>query len=225
MGQILLNTGGAPPTPAAGFTTIYVKADKRVYTKDDTGAELIVSNAIDIHVSSVAGKTGDVTLLKPDVGLANVDNTSDEAKPISLLQAAALALKANQTAVDLKADQGTTYTMVETDSRIQAVVGVAPGALDTLAELGAAFGNDADYAATVAAALSLKADHVGISPGLTAGVTYALKSATTTVEISSAVAPAPGQVLTATTDSAATWQTPGSDVGGLTALIGALIYG
>lgn len=40
-------------------------------------------------VTSVAGKTGAVTLAKADVGLANVDNTSDASKPVSTAQAAA----------------------------------------------------------------------------------------------------------------------------------------
>ncbi|MFS0718872.1 hypothetical protein, partial [Arthrobacter phoenicis] len=44
-------------------------------------------------VSSVAGKTGAVTLVKADVGLSNVDNTADTAKPIST---------ATQTALDAK---------------------------------------------------------------------------------------------------------------------------
>lgn len=44
-------------------------------------------------VSSVANKTGDVTLTKNDVGLSNVDNTSDLNKPIS---------SATQTALDDK---------------------------------------------------------------------------------------------------------------------------
>jgi len=46
-------------------------------------------------VTSVAGKTGAVTLTKTDVGLANVDNTADTAKPVSTLQQTALDLKAN----------------------------------------------------------------------------------------------------------------------------------
>lgn len=46
-------------------------------------------------VQSVAGKTGDVALVKADVGLANVDNTSDVNKPVSLAQQSALNLKAN----------------------------------------------------------------------------------------------------------------------------------
>jgi hypothetical protein len=44
-------------------------------------------------VLNVAGKTGAVTLVKADVGLGSVDNTADTAKPVSTLQAAAIALK------------------------------------------------------------------------------------------------------------------------------------
>lgn len=40
-------------------------------------------------VQSVAGKTGAVSLAKADVGLGNVDNTSDANKPVSTAQAAA----------------------------------------------------------------------------------------------------------------------------------------
>lgn len=42
-------------------------------------------------VTSVAGKTGAVTLAKSDVGLGNVDNTSDANKPVSTAQATAIA--------------------------------------------------------------------------------------------------------------------------------------
>lgn len=47
-------------------------------------------------VSTVNGKVGVVVIDKADVGLANVDNTSDVNKPISVLQQAALDLKANK---------------------------------------------------------------------------------------------------------------------------------
>ena len=46
--------------------------------------------AADAPVQSVAGKTGAVTLVKGDVGLQNVDNTSDLNKPISSATQAAL---------------------------------------------------------------------------------------------------------------------------------------
>lgn len=42
-------------------------------------------------VTSVAGKTGAITLAKSDVGLGNVDNTSDASKPVSTAQATAIA--------------------------------------------------------------------------------------------------------------------------------------
>lgn len=46
-------------------------------------------------VQTVAGRTGDVTLTKSDVGLNNVDNTSDSSKPISSATATALGSKAD----------------------------------------------------------------------------------------------------------------------------------
>ena len=51
-------------------------------------------------VTSVAGKVGDVVLDKDDVGLSNVDNTSDLNKPIST---------ATQSALNLKADSNTIF--------------------------------------------------------------------------------------------------------------------
>lgn len=48
----------------------------------------------------------------------------------------------------------------------------------------------------------------GTAASLTSGITQALKSASTTVNVSSATAPSTGQILTATGASAATWQTP-----------------
>ena len=47
------------------------------------------------QVASVAGKTGAVTLVKADVGLSNVDNTSDANKPVSSATQTALNLKLN----------------------------------------------------------------------------------------------------------------------------------
>jgi hypothetical protein len=59
----------------------------------------IASGAQVNNVTSVAGRTGAVTLTKSDVGLANVDNTADSAKPVSVAQQAALDLKASTTSV------------------------------------------------------------------------------------------------------------------------------
>lgn len=44
-------------------------------------------------VQSVSGRTGDITLTAVDVGLSNVNNTSDADKPVSTAQATAISLK------------------------------------------------------------------------------------------------------------------------------------
>ena len=56
-------------------------------------------------VTSVAGRTGQVTLTKTDVGLDQVDNTSDLNKPISTATQEALASKADTTAIPTKLSQ------------------------------------------------------------------------------------------------------------------------
>jgi len=66
---------------------------------DNTTTTFTVKNGDDGAVMSVAGKTGDVTLTKADVGLSDVDNTSDAEKPIS---------NATQTALNDKEPKDTT---------------------------------------------------------------------------------------------------------------------
>jgi hypothetical protein len=61
-----------------------------------------IANLASVPVSSVAGKTGAVALVKADVGLGNVDNTSDLSKPIST---------ATQTALDGKSATGHTHVL------------------------------------------------------------------------------------------------------------------
>lgn len=56
----------------------------------------------------------------------------------------------------------------------------------------------------------------GTASGLTSGITNALKSASTTVDVSAATAPTANQVLTATDGTHATWQTPGAGSGTVT---------
>ena len=84
------NLAGFPATGEAG--KIYVALDtNKTYRWSGTAYVYITSGAVD----SVAGKTGVVTLVKGDVGLGNVDNTSDANKPVSTAQQTALNLKAN----------------------------------------------------------------------------------------------------------------------------------
>lgn len=87
-------------------------------------------------VASVAGKTGNVTLVKADVGLANVDNTSDASKPVSTAQQAALDLKQR------KAVTGTIGTAISTNAKTVTISGYTPAAGDIL-ELTLTNGNTA----------------------------------------------------------------------------------
>ncbi|MGV9001916.1 MAG: hypothetical protein ACOH18_03080 [Candidatus Saccharimonadaceae bacterium] len=57
-------------------------------------------------VSSVSGRTGDVTLTKTDVGLSSVDNTSDANKPVSVAVQNSLNQKANASSLSVVATSG-----------------------------------------------------------------------------------------------------------------------
>jgi hypothetical protein len=113
--------GGLVPTaqlPALAITEVFAAASQAamlaltaqrgdVALRSDNGKTFILSTdspgtladwkevqAIGV-VQSVAGQTGVVVLAKGDVGLGNVDNTSDANKPVSTAQQTALNLKAD----------------------------------------------------------------------------------------------------------------------------------
>ena len=74
-------------------------------------------------VQSVAGQTGAVVLAKGDVGLGNVDNTADSAKPVSTAQAAADA--AVQAAAVQRANHTGTQAIATVDGLQTALDGKA----------------------------------------------------------------------------------------------------
>lgn len=74
------------------------KLNPHLVTKEQVGLgnvenerQYSASNPPPYPVTSVAGKTGAVTLGKSDVGLGNVDNTADTDKPVSTAQSTAIA--------------------------------------------------------------------------------------------------------------------------------------
>ena len=92
------STSEANSAASAGVAT--AKALEAANSADSAAASAAI--AASAPVTSVAGKTGDVTLGKSDVGLGNVDNTSDAGKPVST---------ATQTALNAKASlSGATFT-------------------------------------------------------------------------------------------------------------------
>lgn len=112
------------------------------YPNPTFSADMATQAELDTHIANAANPHATT---KAQVGLGNVDNTSDVNKPVSTAQAAAIA------------------------AAIAALISGAPGALDTLDELAAAFGDDANFATTVTNLLALKAPLA--SPALTGNPT------------------------------------------------------
>jgi hypothetical protein len=113
-------------------------------------------------------------LVKGDVGLGNADNTSDANKPVSTAGQTALNLKANLSSptftgtptlptgtIAVTQTAGNSSTAVATTAfvgtAVANIVDTAPEALNTLNELAAALGDDANFATTVSTNLGLKA--------------------------------------------------------------------
>jgi len=86
-----LGTAAAKNTGTAANNVVQLDGSSKLPAVD--GSQL--TNLPAAPVTSVAGLTGVVVLSKTDVGLANVDNTTDLLKPVSTATQAGLALKAN----------------------------------------------------------------------------------------------------------------------------------
>ena len=162
-GNIFARTAAAGTNTTQLATTEFVTLANSTYkTIVDTSLNLKANLASPTFTGTVGGITNSM------VGLANVDNTSDANKPISTATQTALDLKAAlasptftgtptapTASYDNSSNQLATTGFVQ--SRISAIINSAPAALDTLNELAAALGNDANYAATITTSLSLKA--------------------------------------------------------------------
>ena len=98
-----INAFGNPiliDTDCLSSVSFYLSSFRRILLESFWWQHLILLGLAGIEegaqvntVDSVAGKTGAVSLGKADVGLANVDNTSDADKPVSNAQQTALNLK------------------------------------------------------------------------------------------------------------------------------------
>ena len=111
-------------------------------------------------VQSVAGRTGTVTLAKADVGLGNVDNTADSAKPIST---------ATQAALDGKAATSHTHSLGSL-TQSGATTGQVPQWTGTAWEPGTPSGGGGSYALPTATSSVLGGIKVGSGLTITDGV-------------------------------------------------------
>ena len=111
------------------------------YTKSEINTELAT---LTTAVGTKAAKT-DLDTLTTEVGT-------------KALQATTFTKTEVTDALALKADQATTYNKTETDSRIQAVVGAAPAALDTLKEIADQLAADETAVSVLVTQVGTKAD-------------------------------------------------------------------
>ena len=117
------------PSAKCVYDKLQTKADKNLSNIENGTfkAKIEASGFEGGKVDSVNDKTGDVVLSKSDIGLSNVDNTSDEDKPISDLTLAALNNKADLTS-NGKVDEGQipTITTGMVESSIAETVSLFP---------------------------------------------------------------------------------------------------
>ena len=139
------NVHGIADTAALATKSYADTAEADAITAAGTAADSKVAAAV-------------AALTKSSVGLANVDNTADSAKPVSTAQATAIATAKSEAIADAT-------------SQVNALLAGAPAALNTLDELAAALGDDANFASTVTTNLAAKAPLA--SPTFTGTVTVA----------------------------------------------------
>lgn len=127
-------TAASPTVPglAAKLDASQKGAASGVATLDATGKIPAAQLQLSFPVTSVASQTGDVTLTKSDVGLDNVDNTSDANKPISTAAQTALNGKAASVHSHAISDVTSLQTSLDAKADSSAVTTALSGKADTV---------------------------------------------------------------------------------------------
>ena len=164
-------------------------ADLATKTYADSAVSTHNSDTTNVHGiadTSLLATTADVAAVtKTSLGLGSVDNTADTAKPVSTAQSTAIATAKAEAIADATA-------------QVNALLTGAPAALNTLDELAAALGDDANFASSVTTSLGLKVD--SLTPISQKTASYTLSSLTERddlIEMGSAT----GVTLTIPTDA------------------------
>lgn len=116
-GRSVLSIVRTAGTGASGTTDTYT-----ITYSDTTTSTFNVYNGLDSDVESVNGRAGAIVLAKADVGLTNVDNTSDANKPVSTAMQTQLDTKANN---NKSINIGTTAMTLDRASASQSLTGVS----------------------------------------------------------------------------------------------------
>ena len=208
MSKITIKNDTAPTTPESGSTALYVDSTtKKLHSLDDAGVDT------EYGTGGGGGGSGDVVgpASATDNAVARYDTVTGK-----LIQDSAVIIddSGNMSGV------GTLNTRnLATDA--SKLDGIEAGATadQTGAEIKVAYELEANTNAFTDAEKTLLGNQSGTNTGDqtdvtgNSGTTDALNSATTVVDVSAATAPTTGQILTATSSTAATWQTPGAASG------------
>ena len=156
---------------ATDATTKADAAEAAAISAANTAATTAVANVIDAAPDSLNTLNELAAALGDDANFASTVTTSLASKADDAATTAALATKADLTYVDAQiagidvnaqvdlTDYSTTAQMnTAIDTAVANVVDVAPDSLNTLNELAAALGDDANFASTVTTSLAAKAD-------------------------------------------------------------------
>ena len=138
-------------------TKAYADAAVSTHNDDTTNVHGIADTSLLALKSEVAAVTATT------LGLGNVTNTADADKPVSTAQSTAIATAKSEAIADAT-------------SQVNALLTGAPAALNTLDELAAALGDDANFAASVTTSLGLKVD--SLTPISQKTASYTLSSLT-----------------------------------------------
>lgn len=126
--------------------------------------EADTTNVHGISDTSLLALKSEVAAVTPaTLGLGNVNNTSDANKPVSTATVTAIATAKSEAIADAT-------------SQVSALISGAPAAMNTLDELAAALGDDANFAASVTTSLGLKVD--SLTPVVQKTESYTLSSLT-----------------------------------------------
>lgn len=151
---------------------VYTAAEKTKLTAVASGA---TANSTDATLLARANHTGTQSADTITDGTTNKAFLATEKTKLAGIAAGATVNSADATLLARGNHTGTqtasTISDFQTavDARVNTIVGAAPAALDTLVELAAALGNDANFAATMTAQLALKANISSLAAVATSG--------------------------------------------------------